>query len=102
MLVAQIIQSKAIDYIDDLLDIVVGALVGFFGGRICADVEALAAAGHHLTVDLVDGVVLIDEFVGIRDNLVTGNDVLFERILAWFERGRRCSERLFIDWLLTL
>lgn len=64
-LVTQIIQPKAIDYINDLLAAFVGPFVGFFGGRVCADVEAFAAAGHHLAVDLVDGVILVDEVVGI-------------------------------------
>lgn len=65
--------------VDHLLIAVLDTLFGFFGRGVCAGVEVLVADSNFLTVDLVYSIVLFNEVEGIRDDLVTCNDVLFKR-----------------------
>lgn len=82
LFITQEVQPETMDDIDDLLASVVDALVGLFGGRVCANVEALTAERHFLTVDFVDGIVFFDEFVSVRDDLIISNNILGVRNMS--------------------
>ena len=75
-LVAEEVEPEAMHNIDDLLAAIVKTLLGFLGRRICANVDVVAADGHFLAIHFVHRILLFNEVVCVRDDLVTSNDVL--------------------------
>lgn len=64
------------DDIDDLLLVVVGALISLLGRGVSTNVDVLAANGDLGAVGLVDGTVYLLEVVRVGDQLVAGDEVL--------------------------
>lgn len=64
------------DDIDDLLLVVVGALVSLLSRGVSTNVDALAANGDLRAVGLVDGTIDLLEVVRVGDQLVAGDEVL--------------------------
>lgn len=77
-LITQEVQAETIDDIDDLFAGVVETLFCFLGRGICANVKVLAASGDFLAVDFVYRTLLLDQIVGVGDNLIASDDVLYE------------------------
>jgi len=79
--------------IEDGLIGIVGTLLGLLRGCVGAGVEGLAANGDLSAVGLVDDAVDLLEVVGVRDELVAGDDVLRGGVSALSERvrGSQCA-----------
>ena len=75
-LIAQEVQSEAIDHIDDLFGPFFELLFLFLGRGVCANVDVVSALCDLSAVNFVDNIVDFFEGVGIGDDLVAGNDVL--------------------------
>ena len=77
-LVSQKVQSEAINNIDDLLCAFIERLILFFGGRVGANVNVISAPRDSFAVNLIDDVVNINHIPCVRDDLVAGDDVLWD------------------------
>lgn len=68
---AGLFETETVDDIDDLIGLVVAALVVLtLGGGVGTSVHLNGALGHHLAVDLVDGIVDFDLSVRVTEELV--------------------------------
>lgn len=76
LFIAEEIESERVNNIDHLLGALIQPLFSFLGRGIGSNVECLAALGYLPAVDLIHYIVLLDQIIGIRDDLVTGNNVL--------------------------
>ncbi len=84
-----LLQPERVDDIDDLLLLVLDVVAAaFFGRGVGADVDVVAADGDFLAVGLVDGAVDFFDVVGVRDELVAGDDVLVGGVSG---RGEECG-----------
>lgn len=72
-----LVQSEGVDDIDNGLCGVLDLLAGFFGRGIGANVDVFGADGDPRAVGLVNHAVNLLEVVGVGDDLVVGEDVLW-------------------------
>ena len=70
-------QPETIDYINDLFRRLVECLLLFFGRRVCANIDVICALCDLPAVDFVDNVVNVLKIVGVGDDLITSNDILW-------------------------
>ena len=80
---AGLVQPERVNDIDDGLRLVVGAVLGIFGGGVGARIEALAADVDLLAVRFVYGAVDFFDVVGVRDQLVAGDEILGGMLLTF-------------------
>ena len=73
---AGLLQAEAVGDVEDHLSVVVDGFLAFFGRRVGADVDALAADRDLLAVGFVCDAVDLLESVRVGDDLVAGDDVL--------------------------
>ena len=69
--------SKSVHHVNDLLCTVIKIFVCLFRGRVGANIEILATFGHLSAIDFINNIVLLNELIGIRDDLIAGDDVLW-------------------------
>lgn len=95
-----LVQSEGVDNVEDLLGVVVDGFISTVLGRwvranVCCPLvcgqrstclathtDVVVANGDLLAVGLVDGAVNLLQVVGVGDQLITGDDVLW-RMLVW-------------------
>ena len=83
---ARLLQPETMSDIEDGLGGIIKGLLAFFGGRVGANVDGLAANGYPLAVGFVDDAVNLFEVVRVGDDFVAGDEVL---IAVSFAAGRR-------------
>jgi hypothetical protein len=74
---ARLIQTEAVDDINDLLRAIFESLLAFLSRRVGANVDVVVANGDFLAVSFVGDAINLLEVVGVGDDLVIGDEVLF-------------------------
>lgn len=72
-----LVQSEGVDDIDNLFRRVLDPLLSFFGRGVGANVDVVGTDGDSRAVGLVDYTVNLLEVVGVGDDLVVGEDILW-------------------------